>query len=148
VPRLRILLAGLTCLVAIGLAGCFGNVNDICQVPSDCNAGLFCCKRGTIDTRGTCQTTAMCPGLLADGGGTDLGTPVDSGRRDAGPLDASADAGSDAAVDLGTDGGALDSGSDAGTDAGADAGVDAGMDAGAVDAGDVDAGDVDAGTAG
>lgn len=131
-------------LCALGLAGCFGSVGDICQVPSDCNTGLFCCKRGTIDTRGTCQASAACPGLLADGGGTDLGTPLDAGRTDAGPPDA----GSDAGTDLGTDGGPVDLGADGAMDAGPDAGTDAGTDAGDVDAGDVDAGDVDASTAG
>ena len=119
-PSLRIALvsAALTFMAA----GCQQQEGEVCEIESECAAGLTCCFGGT--SRGLCVADGTCRGATGD-----------AGLRDGGSEDAGAE---DAAVDAGDE--------DAGPeeDAGpADSGVE--TDAGPSDAGPADAGPDDAG---
>lgn len=139
--RLRLALS-LSLAAAFTALGCAQQEGEVCEVDSDCAAGLDCCgtpracpgmtipaRRGLCTMPSACTATEdpICPTLDADAG------DLDGGAIDAGEIDAGEDAGLDAGgEDAGADAGPMDAGFDAGTsDAGTDAGTgDAGADAG------------------
>ena len=112
-------------LGAIAVPGCGQGDGGVCQLNSDCAAGLVCtCKLGGgVEARGVCRATETTMCTVTS---NDSGPPVDADRQDGGTdafvgADAASDAGSDAAS-------AADTGTDASTsaDTGADANADAG----------------------
>lgn len=138
-------------LAACGLAvaGCAQAEGEVCQLDSDCESGLVCCKPSpSVTVRGLCART--CSGLGDGGSGS-----VDAGGADAGVADAGvADAGrddADAATGEQDAGGSEDAGgggpkgadADGGTSADAGSAIDAGGEVGAGD--DAGLGPVDSG---
>ncbi len=126
-------------LGAIAVPGCGQGDGGVCQLNSDCAAGLVCtCKLGGgVEARGVCRATETTMCTVTS---NDSGPPVDADRQDGGTdafvgADAASDAGSDAGgSDAGSDAGGSDAASaaDTGTDAStsADTGADANADAG------------------
>ena len=117
IARVRVL----TVLCALGagltsLTGCAQGVGDACQLNSDCETGLLCCKDSvSISEHGSCQTDVACASArIPDGGpSTDAGASTDAGvSEDAGT---STDAGASTDAGMSEDASTAD---DAGTDAG------------------------------
>jgi hypothetical protein len=88
---------GFLFLILFAAAGCSGGEGDVCQLESDCNDGLMCCKASRAMTeRGTCETMCITPPRRDAGptpdSGPDTGTPdtgmPDTGTEDAGDVDA------------------------------------------------------------
>lgn len=134
------------------LAACAQTEGEICQLESDCEGDLICCKNSATDpdsVRGVCDTMAACAAFRA----VDATIVEDAGMVDSGPVDAQV-VGPGIGRPCG-DAGLCASGlvcfrgvcllpedADAGLeeDAGTDAGQDAGTDGGPEDAGGDDAG--------
>ncbi len=135
----RFALATTLAILFATAAGCGATNGGVCQIPSDCANGFFCCKNThTPDARGVCRPNGTVEGMCALGV-ADVGM-ADASDSGSAPIDATADDAPDAWSDLdaATDDAATD---DAATD---DAATD--MDAFVdVDAADVDAAIADAG---
>jgi hypothetical protein len=85
------LLAGATFLSVVA-AGCAQTAGEPCQLASDCESGLTCCKlsdSSSVSDLGICRTEAACTAFMSDSGATetdggsepdeDAGSETDSG---------------------------------------------------------------------
>jgi hypothetical protein len=123
---------------AIIVAGCAQGEGEVCQLHSDCESELVCCKpSASVTARGVCARS--CSGMMGDAGseqdaGRDAGATEDAGtgsdasmKSDGAPAE---DAGADTDSAVQTDAGASADAA-ASTDAGASADAAASTDAGA-----------------
>jgi hypothetical protein len=128
----------------LGLASCEGAAGDVCQLDSDCETGLLCCKgSASLTDRGVCAVSC----LGVDAGPRDLGA-ADAGSSDLGAQDAGEPLDLAMSVDLGVDAGPDDAGTiDAGSmPADLGAASDLGVEPMSDDAGSADAGEPDGGS--
>jgi hypothetical protein len=97
-PNIR---ASLGAILAILAVSCSSGEGGPCQIPSDCESGLMCCKRTTaVRDHGRCA--ASCPPIEEGDASTDAA--ASDGAADASQSDASdsaTDAGNDASDDDG-----------------------------------------------
>jgi len=143
-PRPRSLPAfhawALAAFALLGLASCEGAAGAVCQLDSDCETGLLCCKgSASLTDRGVCAVSC----LAVDAGPRDLGvSDAGPGDQGVGPEDAGDPSDLSMSVDLGEDAAAPDAGPidlgaspDLGEDAGPPGDVDASTEPDAGDAG-------------
>ena len=69
----------LLAVAALSLAGCKQAEGERCQMDSDCDDGLQCCK--VQGKPAVCKPTGKCGDTAADGGSTD-GGKLDGGKSD------------------------------------------------------------------